>query len=183
MRAATTAAPLDDYLKIDVRQLSRDGYLEEGCRKCLGWRVDGEIVGPVVIAAGSDCVEIFDGMSTTGQRWFGASVHLTETSVTYGTRRWFVCPECDRRCALLYIVSTQTLVCRVCLGAPYLSASLGKSARLQERRWDARRALFMDADGDFHRPKGMHQETWLRRKATLWKVEMEIIREVENLNV
>jgi hypothetical protein len=148
----------------------------------MAWRVDGELVGPVVIAAASDCLDIFDEAKTPGRPRFGASVRLTETSVTYGTRRWFVCPECDRRCALLYIDDTEMLVCRICLGAPYLSASLGKSARLQDRREKARRALFMDSAGQFHRPKGMHTDTWLKRHMKLWAIEDAIARDIGNID-
>ena len=181
MRLATTAPPLDDFLNIDVRRLSRDGYLEVGSRKRMAWRVSGELLGPVVITAGSDFVDIIDEAKAPGRRRFGASVQLTETSVTYGTRRWFVCPECDRRCALLYIDDTELLVCRICLGAPYLSASLGKSARLQDRREKARRALFVDAEGNAHRPKGMHTDTWLRRWMVLWDAEKAIAEEAASI--
>ena len=178
MGNGSTAPALDDYQSLDVRQLARDGYLEEGHSKRLWWRVDGKLVGPIAITAGSTFVDICDPDPPPGRSRFGASVLLTETSVTYGTRRWFTCPECDRRCALLYVEDTENIVCRVCLGAPYLSATLGKSARLQDRREKARRALFMDAAGQIHKPKGMHLTTWLDRRMKLWAIEEEIARDL-----
>src|SRR5665213_3263059 len=103
MDDGSTAPTPDAYPRLDVRQLARDGYLNEGCSKRLWWNIDGELVGPIAITAGSTFVDICNPDPRGGRPRFGASVRLTETYVTYGTRRWFTCPECDRRCALLYI--------------------------------------------------------------------------------
>ena len=42
-----------------------------------------------------------------------------------GSRAWFLCPTCNRRCAILYPVK-----CRLCLGLHYASEYEGKLDRL-----------------------------------------------------
>lgn len=53
-----------------------------------------------------------------------------------GQRRWFVCPDCKRRCRILYF--DNRVLCRKCMGIAYLSKELpfrtGQIARAKRMR-------------------------------------------------
>ena len=70
------------------------------------------------------------GDSVSGSESFvvvrGINVAITRTACHIGgTRAWFVCPSCGRRCAILYPVQ-----CRQCLGLHYASEHESKLDRL-----------------------------------------------------
>jgi hypothetical protein len=52
---------------------------------------------------------------------FGAKIDLTTTKTRFGgIKYWFVCPNCGRRCGVLYRYPLNTLLgCRLCLGLRY----------------------------------------------------------------
>lgn len=45
-------------------------------------------------------------------------IKFTWSKSTFGYRPWFVCPQCERRCAILY---GSAHVCRLCAGVAYPS--------------------------------------------------------------
>lgn len=56
----------------------------------------------------------------------GANVMIERTACNMGgSRAWFLCPACNRRCAVLYPVK-----CRLCLRLHYASEHEGKLDRL-----------------------------------------------------
>lgn len=161
---------VEDYLRLDVRLLARQGYLEPGSRKLIGWKVHANHLGAVTVCAGSNAVDI---MGEYGQcRGVSEVVDLESTPCRFGnSRRWFICPKCSRRCAILYVADS--LQCRLCLGVPYLTDVLSKRDRLKDRREKAARQLGLDLrSGRVVRPRYMHLETWERH----W-VEYELAQE------
>ncbi|MEW5924344.1 MAG: hypothetical protein AB1746_10185 [Candidatus Zixiibacteriota bacterium] len=56
-------------------------------------------------------------------------IHYESTSCNYGGKRWwFLCPDCGRRCRVLYLPSNQVYFsCRVCHNLTYESQQEGKS--------------------------------------------------------
>ncbi len=56
-------------------------------------------------------------------------IHFESTPCNYGGKRWwFLCPDCGRRCRILYLPSNQVYFsCRVCHNLSYESQQEGKS--------------------------------------------------------
>ncbi len=62
-------------------------------------------------------------------------VHITRTDQPFGgTRRWWLCPGCQRRCGVLFLVDLNgPLGCRRCLGARYVRDYPGRARWRQFR--------------------------------------------------
>jgi len=98
----------------------------------------------------------------------GCSALLDWTACTYGGyRAWFLCPDCGRRVALLYLPSYGGAFCRHCLDLVYNSQRETKEDRAIRRYNKIRRRLgwkpgFLNGEGG--KPRGMHWRTfWLLR--------------------
>jgi len=158
---ATRKAALEDFPKVDAAWLKANGYLnlEPGTSMRLGWLVDGELGG---------FVEVWNtdaGIDITWPKPYhnrAVSISLTKADQTFGSRTYFICPKCEERRAHLYLFGHDA-VCGPCTGLRHLRAVLSKADRLQDELHEARRSLFMDDAGHFHRPRGMHDVTWIRR--------------------
>jgi hypothetical protein len=168
---------LDTFLRLDVRKLARDRYVEPGGRRSLGWMMQGELAATALICAATDAIDIIGGEGEMAG--VSASVPLEETvgGTFGGTRKWFLCPRCRQRCAIVYCDGTD-FTCRTCIGVPYLSASLGKSAKRQHRLHEARAGLNLNDAGEATRPKGMSIDRWIRRWDRYWAAVEDVHREV-----
>ncbi len=81
-----------------------------------------------------------------------------------GRRRWFVCPDCGRRCLLLY-QRVERLACRACHDLAYASECESREDRLRRRARAIRCRLGGSAnllDPFPDKPKGMHRSTYAR---------------------
>lgn len=96
--------------------------------------------------------------------------HLIEIDRTAqhlgGTRAWFLCPRCNRRCAILY-----PACCRICLGLRYHSERLSpasraslKAIRLRQRLGDPTGKLCAPIP---RKPKWMRWHTYLAFRAAI----------------
>lgn len=108
----------------------------------------------------------------------GAVVHqeidLTITHPHFGgVRRWFVCPECRRRCRVLYHLDR--FICRCCAGAVYPSQydwvrvpGEAKAKRVRDRFgvMGGHEALSVS------KPKGMHWRKFREMERLLWDAEV-----------
>ena len=86
----------------------------------------------------------------------------------FGLRPFFECPQCGRRCCLLYLA--EVCACRQCLGLSYPVQFETKQDQAFRRAWKAR-ARLAQPDGrstcgdpipDWKKPKGMHWTTFNR---------------------
>ena len=81
-----------------------------------------------------------------------------------GNRRWFLCPQCNRRVALLY-GAWKYFLCRHCYGLTYSSQQESKPDRLMRKARKIRERLGASEDlfePIFFKPKGMHKKTFDR---------------------
>ncbi len=96
---------------------------------------------------------------------FKQTIQMDSTACNYGGNRgYFICPDCKRRCEVLYCNDTR-YTCRLCRKASYASQSEGPRARLRRKLERVRAALGWDQDPlavILRRPKGMHQQTYNR---------------------
>lgn len=92
-------------------------------------------------------------------------VWITTTPCHFGgVRYWFLCPNCDRRCAILY-----PQVCRICADGRYEVELLSPEHRKITRAIRLRRRLGQTEGGTIARfpkkPKWMRWHTYLRLRA------------------
>jgi hypothetical protein len=96
-------------------------------------------------------------------------VPLVHTAQPFGGERlWFACPECGRRCAVLY--GGRRFLCRCCVGLPYTSQSEAAPDRLRRRARLIRERLggsdYANLSLDFPpKPKWMRWATYERLQA------------------
>lgn len=113
----------------------------------------------------------------------GVPVPVIYTRPHFGGRRaWFRCPNCSRRCTLVYGRNRQW-GCRCCWRANYPSQKEDRLDRLVRRAGALRRRLGDATIDHVHcvgippdKPRGMHWRTYDRLTADLEHVEREIAR-------
>ena len=113
----------EDSIALDVNYLSRNGYLDDGNWKRLYWKRHGKIILEVLIKARQNHFTIDLGATTH-------TIKLTHTSSNFGgSRRWFLCPSCNKRMGVLYL-RFKYLGCRYCQRISYESQSINAENRI-----------------------------------------------------
>lgn len=110
----------------------------------------------------------------------GQPISTTSTPCGFGGRRyWFLCPDCGRRCAILYPVR-----CRLCAKARYAtehksqsSRKIAKAHKIRERLGQTEGGLLAPFPG---KPKGMHWRTYERIRQDAMALEREIWMDTAN---
>ena len=153
----------DQLRRLDIRQLHRDGCLErvDAGRVTVTW--DGGSSIDVVKDRTGILLEysVVDGEDREER---SERIVIQRTRCHFGgSRVWWFCPRCGRRCAILY--GGRWFLCRHCHGIRYRSQSLGKGERLLRKAERIRTRLggsgvVFDLFPD--KPKGMHWRTYRR---------------------
>lgn len=95
----------------------------------------------------------------------GTRFETTWTETNFGgQRQWFLCPDCGRRCAIIYRVGIEPRWgCRLCLNGHYISEHMSPTDRRLHAAFKVRERLGQTKGGIVVRfppkPKGMHWET------------------------
>jgi hypothetical protein len=80
-----------------------------------------------------------------------------------GTRPWWTCPQCDRRCAIVYARGAWPFMCRLCANLTYETAQSDASTRAICKSNRRRARLGWELTEPFPpKPKGMHWRTFER---------------------
>ncbi|MDP2005524.1 MAG: hypothetical protein Q8K45_07580 [Rubrivivax sp.] len=138
-------ATVESCRRIDVRTFAREGLLTAGNTFAWTWWQDlkecrVEVEGNALVLRHSLA------LAPTAQR-----VPILRTDCPFGgTRPWFECPGCSRRCALLFL-RPWGFVCKRCGGLAYTSEREDEIARGARARNKA--AARLGAGGQ--RPKSM----------------------------
>lgn len=152
-------------LAIDVRRLHRDGYLADEHRMTWRWS-NGATIS---LDTAPEAVTLNYRYKCNADQWRDVSqrIAIIHTSCHYGgSRPWFVCPYCWRRCALVYLWSWPK--CRTCARLAYPSQSDDAIDRSWGRTYRIMRRLGQDDEGPHaipRRPRGMRRATYER----LWR--------------
>ena len=132
------------YRSLDVRDLHRRGVLKPGLDYGWQWTRNGRVVAGVGITTEQDRLILSyrhtpnDG-EPVAHRY---PVSLARTPCTYGgSRPWFLCPDCGRRVALLYLGRHGRFACRHCLRLNYKCQRESDHDRLIRRAEAIRRRL------------------------------------------
>lgn len=135
--------------RLDVRDLAREGVLVAGERVVWTWR-DSKDCTIVAEAHGFAVSHSLAGAARAEQ------VPILRTQCHFGgTRPWFGCPGCGRRCAVLFL-RPMGFACNSCGGLSYMSQREGELARGARARNKAASRLCTGS----RRPKGMQHATY-----------------------
>ena len=156
-----------DAMPLDIRKLTRKGLLVPGNSLSYKWSVNDQQVAGISIR-----VEFNYGLmlsyrvKSTGE--VVEQLVQTQTSPCHlgGQRRWFTCPGCNKKVAMLYAPG-KYFACRQCGGLAYATQKEGIGDRASRRADKLRNRLGWEAgilNGSGCRPKGMHKSTYQRLK-------------------
>lgn len=150
----------EQSLPLDIRRLKAKGLLRPGHVFQWVWSADGERVASVEVIVGSHGLEMRYSWAPYGdtRRAVRCEIPFSWTPCHLGgSRRWFACPRCRRRCAVIYMRGG-TFACRTCLRLGYVSESLDAVNRL----WRKQSKLEARLGPDGERPKRMRERTYER---------------------
>lgn len=156
------------YLWLDVNALHRRHLLKLGSSFWWTWSRDGSPIATVGVQV-PDGSKVNLNYRRNGEPRYEA-IDLRQSSCNLGgVRPWFVCPQCRRSVAIVYLGSMTG--CRKCLRLRYQSQSEDFLDRSWRRTGRIMRKLGRDL-GDFpSRPNGMRQRTYERLCSTYWDEE------------
>jgi len=150
-------------LSLDVRRLHRERLLRSGASFAWRWHADGESLGSISLRVESAALVL--SYALNGEP-MSQPVAILRTRCYYGgSRPWFACPRCTRRCAVLYLRAG--FECRKCSRVVYASQSDDAIGRAWRKQWRVERRL----GDDWRRPKGMHRATYERLLAAIMECE------------
>jgi endogenous inhibitor of DNA gyrase (YacG/DUF329 family) len=142
---------------IDARRWAREGLLQSGYHGGWAWSdpETGDRLASIGYSVDADAVTLIYSMGTIPMR---QHVPLLATECNFGgCRRWFGCPQCGRRVAVLYL-RQRGFACRRCNRVAYASQSGDEI----DRTWRRQSKLERRLSEHWRRPKGMHSSTYDR---------------------
>lgn len=108
----------------------------------------------------------------------GVRISIVRTPAPFGgTRSWWLCPRCERRCVLLY---TADYICRICAKGRYRSELASPRQRKLRKAFKTREKLGQSHGGIAApfppKPKHMHWNTYLRIRKAAERHELEFLQ-------
>ncbi len=155
----------NDSMPLDIRKLARAGVLMPGLSFGWQWLVnDRKVAGISIRVDWHHSLVLSYRVKSTGE--LVEQRVPTQTSACHlgGKRRWFTCPRCSKRVAVLYAPG-KYFACRNCYGLGYATQKEGAGDRAASRAEKLRKRLGWEAgilNGNGGRPKGMHLATYER---------------------
>ena len=130
----------DDLKKINLDRLRRGDAWALGQRGRLTWFWNGEERGFINYQLEQTGLRLLYRTRQKGEtHWHDVDelVRFAYTDLTYGHRPWFLCPDCNRRCKILYDGGA-LFRCRKCVSAVYESQYEQLPVRISNTRWKIR---------------------------------------------
>jgi hypothetical protein len=165
----------EDLKKIDLDRLRRGDAWKLGQRGRLTWFWNGEERGFIIYQVEQTGLRLLYRTRQKGEtQWHDVDelVRFAFTDLSYGHRPWFLCPDCNRRCKILYD-GGGLFRCRKCVGAAYESQYERLPIRISNTRWKIRGWMrdrgapewsSKDIDRVPNKPKWMRWSTYNRLK-------------------
>jgi len=156
---AQTHDTTDEYLRLDVRWLKREGYLKPGHSGMVHWKRHGERFASICFDVADNEITLRYRTRPRGEEWQERHypVALEWMCCRFGgNRAWFRCPACGRRAAILY--GANIFRCRKCLRLVYESTREAPHYRALRKAQNIHEKLGGSGctfDPVF-KPKGMH---------------------------
>ena len=169
----------DEYIRLDVRWLRRQGYLRYERSTMVHWSRRGERFASVSIDASKGQLILRYKTRCLGGEWQNKNYHPVAVEWTPchfgGNRAWLRCPACGRRVAILY--GATIFACRHCLQLAYESQrkaphyrALRKAQGIHEKLGGT--GIIVDP---IFKPKGTHWRTYSRHIAQFQEVESRAV--------
>jgi hypothetical protein len=165
----------EEVKRIDIRYMKKHGLLSRGSGS-LSWSCGGESSGYIQYTMHGGRMTLNYKFRRNGGEWepVEQTIWFDETPCNYGnTRKWFRCPHCNKRVAILY-GADKLFLCRHCYRLPYGSQTethmdrMARKARKIRKRLDIDNPIFDPdnlTDWIYYKPKNMHWKTFDRLKA------------------
>ena len=158
----------EEMLRLDVRQLHREGWLRPGLSFSLNWTMGGNPIGSISIFTSTGSISL--SYSTRAGEQVNEFVALDLTPCHFGgARPWFLCPRCGRRVGVLF--GGKRFWCRHCHGIAYAVENEDAMSRLLRRSNKLRERVKVRAGTAYpvtDKPKGMHWRTFDRIR---WQIQ------------
>jgi hypothetical protein len=162
-----TRATCEGMKRVELAYMRRRGMLVPGSAGSLSWNVGGRPSGDIRYRTESECLVLIYRFKENGdENWTGVNERVPYTFTEQklgGSRRWFCCPSCQRRCSIIY--GGKWFRCRKCHNLAYSTQNespmfrgLTRAQKLRERLGGS---LCID-DPFPAKPKGMHWKTYAR---------------------
>ena len=156
-RSVTT----DQVPSVDLRFLKKEGVFDSGGKGVLIWSLAETDVGRVAYHCDLSGITLryVDQGGVKEQR-----LSFDHTPCNYGgSRKWFVCPECQNRSLIMYL-KDGSFACRSCHHLSYKSSNETKYGRLLLKKHRLGRLLYDDYESGFGftKAKNMHWSTFER---------------------
>jgi hypothetical protein len=166
---SATYAVIEGRRCLDIRKLRQRGRLRPGAQGSWTWTQDGECRGGVGYRVSHDGTILLNYSVSSedgGEReLIEIAIQTRSVPCRYGgSRTYFLCPRCWRRCELIAMTTSgRQWGCRKCLRLRYTSQRLAPADRM-ERRADAlwERAGADSGDGLVVKQKWMRWRTYKR---------------------
>jgi hypothetical protein len=147
---------------LDIRTLKRQEALESGLQFEWQWFRRQREIARVHIMVEEENLQVTAELPDASVTDAPTLINLEWTPCHLGGERpWFACPECGRRCALLYL--NPHLACRACHQLVYACQRETDYARLIRRTNKLRRRLGWEPgilNDDGGKPAGLHWHTY-----------------------
>jgi hypothetical protein len=159
---------------LDIRHIARKGPLRPGAFS-WSWTYthSGESAGSISVRVADDPERVILSYTWTpyghDPQAIQCSLWIYRTPCNYGgSRPWFICPQCQRRCAVVYLGARGgRYACRHCSRVAYYS----QSEDLIGRVWRKQRKLESKLIDGWEKPKGMHWKTCERLRDGIMQCE------------
>lgn len=164
------ARQVDEFLKLDMADIDQVGFTL-GHEGCFNWRAGSKIVASVSFKMALN--RIYLKYTVRGVPKQQNVLCLFTDQKLGGSRRWFECPSCSRRCRILY--GLESFLCRQCCSATYPSQYAGTYLSELAAADRALRKIdrFARSNGIFpEKPKGMHWRTYRSLEAAFYDSEL-----------
>lgn len=169
----STLSLVECALDIDVRRWQRRNLLvADTTFQCLWSTNDAKAASLKVRVVSKELVRLLYRVRMPQKRWeqLDKPVSVVWTGCRYGGQRpWFLCPECLRRAAVLYLggASPLSFSCRLCAKLKYDSQRNGPRLRMLRKAEEIRRQLGGSGSLDESfpdRPSNMREKKYQRIK-------------------
>jgi hypothetical protein len=165
----------EEVRRIDIRYMNKNMMLATGWKGKLSWTANGEPSGSVGFVARVDRLELSYRVYGSDWEFAQQDVYFDFTPCHYGGyRKWFLCPRCNARVAVLYGASIY-FYCRHCYKLPYSSQNQGELNRIIEQKHKLGKRIFEHYENGtgWGKKKGMHTATFNRLYAKYLAYEQQ----------
>ena len=171
-----TRTTTESQHKVDIRWLRKQHYLYPGASGHLSWSSRGEKTGSIRFRIKNDSMILTYRHRQHDGDWDDVEqiVSIDRTSCNYGGhRKWFLCPNCGKRVAILYGAGKYFL-CRHCHGLTYDSCNASPIQRIYDKAIKLRKKIGGNGvlvDPIPIRPKGMHRSVYKKIVAEIYRLQ------------